>query len=66
MFQVEFHVAGNEKVQLAVAVVIAEGRSGGPDRCCSAHGNASLLGDIRESAIAIVAVEPVLAEVGDV
>ena len=55
-------VAGNEEVETAVAVVIAPCGGAGP----VAELNAGLLGNVRECAIVIVAIEAVLADVGDV
>src|ERR1039457_4143827 len=60
--QIVVNVAGNEEIEAAIAVIVAEAGAGRPvpqrDTC--------LLGHIGKGAIVIVVVEPVLAEVGDV
>ena len=55
-------VAGDEEVELAVAVVVSPGSTGGP----VAEGYAGFGGDVGEGAVVVVMVEAVLAEVGDV
>jgi len=56
------HVAWDEEVEEAVAIVIAPSRSGGP----AAESHAGFFGDVRKSAVVIVVVQAILAEVGDV
>ena len=61
VLQVVVHVAGNEQVEAAIAVVIAEGRTVRP----VAERYAGLFSNIGEGAGVVVVVEAVLAEVGD-
>jgi hypothetical protein len=60
---IEVDVVGDEEVEVAVTVVVKEGAAGVP----ASFGleKAGLTGDIGEGAIAVVAVEDVLAVVGD-
>src|ERR1039458_10814920 len=53
------HIAGNEKVQPSVAVIVAPCRAVGP----IAQSHTGLLGHVRETTVMVVVVEPVLAEV---
>ena len=55
-------VAGDEEVEASVAVIISEGRSGGP----VAEGDTSLFSYVGEGSVVIVVVEAVFPEVGDV
>ena len=55
-------VVGDEQVEPAVAVVVGERRTGRPSRIADAR----LRGDVRERAVAVVAIQPVRAEAGDV
>jgi len=59
--RVELHVAGHEEVELPVPVVVAEGAAGRP----SLHGHARGGGDVGEGPVAVVAIQPAAAEVGD-
>ena len=58
----EFQVPADEQVQVPVAVVVSEGRRRGPSR----HRDPGPVRDIRETPVAVVAIEPVPAEIGDV
>ena len=60
--QVDLEVAGNEKVQPPVAVIIPECRAGRP----SPNGHARLFGDVGERAVMVVVIEAVLPEIGHV
>src|SRR5262245_33026152 len=60
--RIELHVAGNEKIEPPVAIVVAPGRAGGP----AAQRDSGLFGNVGEGAIVIVVVEPVLAEIRNV
>ena len=60
---VEGHVVGDEQIEVAVAIVIEETAARAPTVLDAGH--ARLLGDIREGAVAVVAVEHVSPEVGD-
>src|SRR5580698_230570 len=55
-------IAGNEQIQPAVVIVIEKSRRSRP----TAGGDASLRGDIRKSAVAIVVIQNILSEVGHV
>ena len=59
---VEVDVAGDEEVELAVAVVVAPGGAGGP----AADGDAGFFCDVGEGAVVVVAIEAIFAEVRDV
>ena len=60
---VEVDVVGDEEVEVAVAVVVEKGAAGVP--AGGALGEAGFRGDVGEGAVAVVAVEDVLAVVGD-
>ncbi len=62
LVQRPLHVVGDEQVQLAVLVVVEEGRAGAE---ASAAGP-GLRGDVGEAAVALVVEEPVAAEAGEV
>jgi DNA-binding response OmpR family regulator len=62
MVRIHIRVAGDEQIEPAVAVVIAKARARRP---AAVAGDAHLLGDVGERAIAVVAIQPVLAEVRD-
>src|SRR5712664_1958839 len=64
--QVELHVAGDVKVQLAVAVVVAERRARGPDGLRAADRYARLLCKVCERAVMIVVIDTILAVIRDV
>jgi hypothetical protein len=61
--QVHIDVVGDEKIELAVAIVIDKGTAGIP--ALTVGGNAGLGGNIGERAVVIVVVEDVFAEVGN-
>ena len=60
---IEGHVVGDEQIEVAVAIVIEEAAARAPAVLDAGH--ARLLGDVRECAVAVVAVEHVSPEVGD-
>ena len=60
--EVVVDVAGDEEIELAVAVVVSPRGSGGP----VAEGDAGLLCDVGKGAIVVVVEEAIFAEVGDV
>ena len=60
--EVPMHVAGYEQIEAAIAVEVAPRGARGP----IAERDTSLLSNIGEGAVVVVAVETVLAEVGDV
>ncbi len=60
---IEVDVIGDKQVEMAVAVVVEEGAAGVPP--CLRLQQARLLRDVGEGAVAVVAVEDVLAEVAD-
>ena len=62
-FEVELEITGDEEVEVAVAIVIGEGAAGIPAR--NFLKQTSRLGDIGEGAVSIIAVEHVLAPIGD-
>src|SRR6185437_4758906 len=62
MISVELHVAGDKKVELPIVIVIAPRRPRGPAAQCHTR----LLGDVGESAVVIIVVKAILAEIGDV
>src|SRR5450432_27762 len=62
MVQVVVDIAGHEKIQPAVAVIVAEGRSRGP----VAQSDAGLFGDVRKGAVVIVVIKAILAEIANV
>ena len=55
-------IAGDEEVEFAVAIVIAEGGAVGP----VAERDAGLFGDVGKGAVVVVVIEAVFAEVRDV
>src|SRR5947207_15987194 len=56
------HIVGDEKVQVPVAIVVHKAATGAPALLLTPK--PGLLGQIRESAIAVIAVENVLPEAG--
>ena len=60
--EVEFDVAADKKVEVAIAVVVAESATRRP----AADGDAEFGGQVFEGAVAPIAVKPVGAEIGDV
>src|SRR5438093_8280687 len=60
--QVDLHVAADEKVEPAVAVVVGEATAGRP----AAPGDSGRLGDVGERAVPVVVVEVVPTEARDV
>src|ERR1051326_5511978 len=58
----KIHVVGDHQVEIAIMVVITEGSTGGP----AAVGDAGFLGYVSESSVAVVAIENVATEAGDV
>ena len=60
---IEVYVVGDKQIEMAVAVVVEKGAAGVPP--CLRLQQARLLCDIRESSIAVVTVENVLAVVAD-
>ena len=62
MVHVPVDVAGDEEVEFAIAVVIAEGCAGGP----VAELDAGLFGNVGKGAVVVVVIEAVFAEVRDV
>ncbi len=61
--QIHIDVVGDEQIEVAVAVVVDECAARVPARAFARH--AGFLADIGESAVAVVVIENVLAEVGD-
>src|SRR5215471_7466109 len=61
MIQVVMHVSGNEQVKPSIAVIVAPSRAVRP----VAERHTSFLGHVSKRAVVIVAIEPVLPEVGD-
>src|ERR1700758_3499300 len=61
MGKVVVDVAGDKQVKAAITVVIAPGSAVGPVSQC----DSGLLANIRKSAIVVIAIEAVFAEVGD-
>src|ERR1700674_2920117 len=62
MVRVKFHVARNEQVQQAIAVVIAPRRSCGPSSQC----HTGFLRHVRKRSIMIVVVEAVFSKIRDI
>ena len=60
--EVHGHVAAHEQIEVAVAVVVREAAAHRP----AARGDAGLRGEVREGAVAVVAVVGVAAEAGHV
>ncbi len=60
--QVEIHVIGHHQIKVAVAIIIAERCASGP----AAVGDASLLGHVSESAVAIIFEKFVSAQAGQI
>src|SRR5580704_10634612 len=58
----KINVVGDHEIEKAVAVVVAEGGSGGP----AAVGDAGPFGDVGEGAVAVVAIKNISTEAGDV
>ena len=58
--ELEVHVIGHHQVEIAIMVVISKSRAGGP----AAVAHSRLFADVGESAVAVVSVKRVLAEVG--
>jgi hypothetical protein len=59
--KVPLHVAGHDQVEAAVAIVVHEAGAGAP----SAPAHTSLRGNVSKSAVAIVAIKNIPAQVGD-
>ena len=53
--EIEVHVVGDHQVEMAVAIVIDEGAAGAPG--FSGAGDAGLLADIGEGAVAVVVIQ---------
>ncbi len=62
-FQIEVEIVGDKQVEVAVAVVIEESASRAPAVCRLRQTGG--LGHVRESAVAVIAIEDVLSPVGD-
>jgi hypothetical protein len=62
MCDVVVDVTGYEEIKTAVAVVVAETGACGP----VAESDSGLFGNVREGSVVVIAVETILAEVGDV
>ena len=62
MIEIDFDVAADEQIEPAVPIVIGEAAACGP----APGGHTGLLGDVRERAVMVVAVEPIPAQGGDV
>jgi len=62
-FQIEINIIGDEEIKMAVAIVIHEGAAGVP--ALASAGDAGFFADVGESAVAVVVVENIFAEVGD-
>jgi hypothetical protein len=62
MLHIEVHVAGNEEVDVAVAVIIRPRRA----RAEPAAAHAGLVGHILENAFPLIAIENIGAVAGDV
>ena len=63
LFEVEIHVVGDEKIEIAVAVIVDEGAAGAPAR--AGDGQPGFRRDVGEFAAAPVAVQDVGPVVGD-
>src|SRR3984957_18073758 len=63
MFEVKSHVVGNKKSEMGVINETKEGTAGAPSR--RIIGQTRLHRNIRKSSVAVIAVQDVLAEVGD-
>ena len=61
--RIEVHVVGDEQIEMPVAVVVEKAAAGAPAR--AGAGDASLLGDVGERAVAVVVIEHVAAPVRD-
>ncbi len=59
--EIPLHVAGHDQVEAAIAIVIHEAGAGAP----SAPAHASLGGDVSKSAVTVVVVKNISAQVGD-
>jgi len=62
-FQVEIDVIGDEKIEVAVAIVVDESAASVP--ALARAGDTGFLADVGEGAVAVVVVENIFAEVGD-
>src|ERR1700738_3519880 len=62
MIRVELDVAGNEKIDQAVTIIVAPRGSGRPP----AQSDASFFRYLGESAVVVVVIQAILAVVGDV
>jgi lactate dehydrogenase-like 2-hydroxyacid dehydrogenase len=60
--EIDLHVAADEQIEPAVAIVVCEAAAGRP----AAGSDASLLRDVGERAVAVVAIQVVAADGGDV
>ena len=58
---VEVHIAGDEQIEPAIAIIVAKGRPARP----VAQLHAGLLRGVGEGAIVVVVIEAILAEIGD-
>ncbi len=55
-------IAGNKKIEASVAIIVTEGRTGGP----IAKSYSSLLSYVSEGAVVIVVIETVFSKVADI
>src|SRR5258708_1559985 len=62
-FQVEIDVIGDEKIEVAIAIVVDKSAAGVP--ALAGAGDACFFGDVGEGGVAVVVVENIFAEVGD-
>src|SRR5208282_1760025 len=62
VIEIVFHITGDEKIEEAVAIVIAPSGTGGP----SAESDTGLLGYVGECAVVIVVIEAIFSVVGNV
>ena len=61
--RIESHVVGNEQIEVPIPVIVQKATTRTP--AIRRSGNASLFGDIRECAIAVVVIEHILSEIGN-
>src|SRR5580698_9934809 len=62
--EIEFNVVRNKEVEASVAIVVDERASSPPIASGVRHGKAGLLGNIGKGAVAVIAIELVLPEIG--
>src|ERR1700740_807454 len=62
ILRIKFHIPGNKQIEQSIVVVVPPGCPGRP----TTQGDTGLFRDVGKSAVVVVVIEAVLAEIGDV